>query len=203
MSGNTGVADDLFGASAVAHQCRTVHRVLRWRQAPPDSVFAHLHALTHPHTHVSSGAAHAMWADLPHDLVQLQSNGGETGTVFGRDRNDEPISPARLASLWLGPAFATEQRYLDIFEEYADHSAFRAATMLGYNHHDLNYWEHRMGKWGYLKFGDGDLSHRVLAPFNDRGLLETMLSVPEERRVDKYLYRRTLEDHPRVRLSDS
>lgn len=141
VSGSTGVADDLFGASAVAHQCGTMHRVLRWRQAPRDSVFAHLH------THVSSGAAHAMWADLRHDLVQLQSNGGETGTVFNRDRSDEPISPARLATLWLGPAFATEQRYLDLFDQYTEHSDFRAATRLGHNHHDLNYWEHRMGKW--------------------------------------------------------
>ena len=50
----------------------------------------------------SRGAAHAMWADLPADLVQLQSNGGETGTTFLRHRPQHVLTPRRLTELYLG-----------------------------------------------------------------------------------------------------
>ena len=66
--------------------------------------------------------------------------------------------------------------------------------LLGYDDYDLVYWEQRMGRWGWQKFCDGDFGHRVLLPFNDRRLLETMLSLPYPLRRDKVLFHRLLDD---------
>lgn len=196
-----GAARDVFVANELAHRLGMPHRVLRWRRADPASTFGRLHAATYPVTTVSHGAAHAMWADLPHDLVQIQGNGGEIGTVFGTSRPPGRLTPALAARLWLGRAFADLPRYQEIFADYLAHAQLDEARLHGYSHHDVLYWEHRMGRWGWTKFLAGDLSHRVLPPFNDRRLLEIMLSLPEEQRIGKTLYDRVLQGAPLLQVA--
>src|SRR5699024_3388102 len=50
---------------------------------------------------------------------------------------------------------------------------------------DQHSWEHLTGD-----FREGDLAHRVMLPFNDRRLLEIMLSLPPRARADQVLVRR-------------
>src|SRR5690606_17190734 len=83
---------------------------------------------------------------------------------------------------------------------YVEHAAMTPDRLLGYDHHDLFYWEQRIGRWGWQKFVDGDLGHRILLPFNDRVLLETMLSLPYPQREAKVLLHRLLDEEPRARL---
>jgi hypothetical protein len=197
-----GAAEDVFVANLLSYRLGLPHRVLRWRKAPEGSVFADLHRMTYPVSYASQGAAHAMWADLPHDIVQVQSNGGEIGTVHMRVRNTRPITPAKAASLWLGPAFSEHPTYLEIFASYLEYAQFTDERLLGYDHHDLMYWEHRMGRWGHRKFLDGDLSHRIMVPFNDRRVLETMHRLPEAQRVAKALYTAVLDAAPALQVED-
>jgi hypothetical protein len=142
-----------------------------------------------------------MWADLPHDLVEIQSNGGEIGTRSTRPRRPTPLTPGKMAALWMGDDFAERRPYPEIFEDYLAHTQMTEDRLLGHDHHDLVYWELRMGKWGWTKFLLGDFSHRIMLPFNDRALLETMLSLPEEQRITKVLYGRVLEAAPLLRLT--
>ncbi|WP_202879532.1 hypothetical protein [Serinicoccus kebangsaanensis] len=190
------VADDLFVPNRLAAGLGVPHRVLRWRQAADGTVFDRLHRATYPLRRASHGAAHAMWADLPGDIVQVQSNGGEIGTTNTRARTDEPISPSALAALWLGPMARDVPGFAPIFADWAEHAQFRDDRLLGYDRHDLFYWEHRMGRWGHRKFLDGDLGHRLMLPFNDRRLLEIMHRSPIEQRVGKELYARVLDGRP-------
>ena len=191
---------DVTGASAVAHQLGVPHRVLRWRNPPAAGTFDVLHRRTYAPLTPSRGAAHAMWADLPRDVVQLQSNCAETGTVFLRHRTDEPMSPLRLARMMMNATQGLEDLAEAMYGDYLDHAQLSRERLLGYDHHDVFYWEQRIGRWGYQKFVDGDLGHRVLLPFNDRVLIETMLSLPEEQRAAKVLFERVWTMEPRARL---
>lgn len=58
-----------------------------------------------------------------------------------------------------------------------------------------------MGKWGYQKFQDGDFSHRMLLPFNDRGLIELMQSLPYAERESKVLLHALLATVPALATS--
>lgn len=193
---------DVTGASAVADQLGLPHRVLRWRQPPPGGAFDVLHRRTYDPLVPSRGAAHAMWADLPRDgsLVQLQSNCGETGTTFIRHRTAEPLSPLRLARMMMGTDEGLEDLAGQMYGGYQDHAEMTVGRLLGYDHHDVFYWEQRMGRWGWQKFTDGDLGHRILLPFNDRVLLETMLSLPYPQREAKVLFARVLDEQPAAQL---
>lgn len=197
-----GAARDVFVANELADRLGIPHRVLRWRQAKAGSTFGRLHRATYPVTRVSHGAAHAMWADLPHDIWEIQGNGGEIGTVFRVNRPAGPLEPAKVATMWLGRAFERHPRVLSIFEDYLEHAQLEDERLRGYDHHDVFYWEHRMGRWGWTKFLDGDLSHRIVPPFNDRRLLEVMLRLPEQQRVSKALYARVLHGHPLLQVDD-
>lgn len=192
---DSGAARDVFVANLLAYRTGLPHRVLRWRTADPDSAFARFHRATHPFGPISQGAAFAMWADLPHDIIQVQGNGGEVGTAFGT-RTPSAWSAAKAAGMWMGRQFEQDAQLAEVFEDYLDYTHLETGLSYGYDHHDLFYWEHRMGRWGWRKFLDGDFSHRVVPPFNDRSLLELMLALPEPKRVQKSLYEEVLHRQP-------
>ena len=202
---DAAVTRDVFGASELAFRAGLPHRLVHWR-TPEDcwlpqraQAFREAYDRSWPEKQGSVGAAYSMYADLPHDFVELQSNLAETGTTHTRTRTDEPISPRRLAELWLGKVFADHPQYHDDFAVLIDAVDFSAPALRGHDHHDVFYWEHRMSRWAARKFQEGDMSHRVLLPFNDRGLIETMLSLPQPMRAAKVLYGRLLDEVPQVR----
>ena len=196
---------DVAGARALAATAGIPHHLLFWRtpescaQTGRAAIFRAAYDLTWPEKQGSVGAAYAMYADLPHDFFELQSNLAETGTTHTRERTAEGISPQRLAVLWLGRAFARRAAYRPAFADFIDYAEFSADRLMGYDHHDVFYWEHRMSRWAARKFQEGDMSHRVLLPFNDRRLLETMLSLPEPLRAAKVLHSRFLDEFPELR----
>lgn len=191
-----GAPTDVFTANALAAAVGVQHRVLHWRQPAPGSVFEEIYDRTYPVRRGSTGAAHAMWADLPHDIVHLQSIGAELGTTFYTHRTQDPITPERLLQIVtnrtdLDPALARAA-----FGDYLDYAQFTAGAIGGYDYHDVFYWEQRMGKWGYQKYQDGDFAHRMLMPFNARGLVETMQSLPYRQREQKVLLEALLATVP-------
>jgi len=58
----------------------------------------------------------------------------------------------------------------------------------GYNILDLFYWEHRMGSWQAQSQLEGDIIHETFTPFNNRELLDIMLSVDVKQRckINRY-----------------
>lgn len=196
-----GAPLDVFTANALANAVGVPHRVLRWRQPAKGSVFAEIYDRTYPVRRGSTGAAHAMWADLPHDVIHLQSIGAELGTTFYASRPGVPITPERLLEIVTGRGDLPEQMARDAFGDYLDYAQFRQSAIGGYDYHDVFYWEQRMGKWGYQKYQDGDFSHRMLMPFNARGLIEIMQSLPYRQRADKVLLAAMLATVPM--LADS
>ncbi|USQ76318.1 hypothetical protein [Ornithinimicrobium cryptoxanthini] len=191
-----GAADDVFEANAIAFGVGVQHRVLRWRRPRRGSAFDEIIARTYPVQRASTGAAHAMWADLPHDIIHLQSIGAEVGTTFFTKRPEGPITADRLLEIVSTRADLGQEMARAAFGDYLDYAQFTHEAIRGYDPHDVFYWEQRMGKWGYQKFQDGDFSHRMLLPFNDRGLIELMQSLPYPQRESKVLLHALLATVP-------
>jgi hypothetical protein len=55
--------------------------------------------------------------------------------------------------------------------------------VLGYDELDLFYMEHRMGNWQAQSQLEWAIVHEVLTPFNNRELIDLMLSVPVKYRI--------------------
>lgn len=191
-----GAAEDVFEANALAYAVGIPHRTLRWRNPAKGGVFFEIVQRTYPVRRPSVGAAHAMWADLPRDIIHLQSIGAELGTTFYTDRPEVPISPAALLRIVSNRSDLPDSMARTAFADYLEYADFTEAAIGGYDFRDVFYWEQRMGKWGYMKYQDGDFSHRMLMPFNSRGLIETMQSLPYPLREGKVLLRELLATVP-------
>lgn len=179
---------DLFEASAWASLAGLGHLVLRWRVPGREEPLAQAWRRMFPVHPASVGSANSMYAGLPRTLIQLASNLGEIGTTNPMPRRPGELTPHRMAQLWQSPPFAAAHDYDAVFAEYREATALTPRDLAGYDGHDLFYWEHRMGAWGVRKYAEGDVGHRVMLPFNDRALLETMLSLPVAHREEKTLF---------------
>ncbi len=57
-----------------------------------------------------------------------------------------------------------------------------------YEHTDLYYWEVRMSSWGMLVTTSLDICHRLTFPFNNRELINMLLSMPRDRRLKDQMH---------------
>ncbi len=57
-----------------------------------------------------------------------------------------------------------------------------AEPKFNYEHTDMYYWEVRMSSWGMMVTQSLDICHRITFPFNNRKLVELMLTLDREKR---------------------
>lgn len=125
---------------------------------------------------------------MPPGRVSLRGTVSEIGRQFYRSRGFDKttITAEDLAGL-----YGTRTPFArDAFQEWLDD--------VGPVRHDLLdwfYWEIRMGSWAARAYTENDIAQDLLAPFNCRLLLATLLGVdPAHRRPPRYeLYRRVIE----------
>lgn len=174
---------DVMGANQLAFEAGVRHKVLRWAPGQRSKEFDALFDRTWPDGGQAKPVARCMYEELPRNFYELQSTVAETGTAFYRGRKTAEISSVRLAALWQGATVGSMEEYHREFADFIDYAQFTAEDLLNIDYHDAFYWEHRNTCWAANRYHEGDLGHRVLLPFNHRGLIETMLSIPfEERR---------------------
>lgn len=70
-----------------------------------------------------------------------------------------------------------------IYEAYMKKFDLEEAKF-NFEHTDLYYWEVRMSSWGMMVTQSLDLCHRITFPFNNRKLVELMLTLPREKRIN-------------------
>ncbi len=68
-----------------------------------------------------------------------------------------------------------------IYKEYMKKFDLESAKY-NFEHTDLYYWEVRMSSWGMMVTQSLDICHRITFPFNNRKLVELILSLPREKR---------------------
>lgn len=72
-----------------------------------------------------------------------------------------------------------------IYEEYMKKFGLME-SQYNYEHTDMYYWEVRMSSWGMMVTQSLDFCHKLTFPFNNRKLIELMLTLPREyRKSDK------------------
>lgn len=186
---NPGKAsDDLFGANEAAFNAGYQHRVIRWTPFIHSDRFDSIYNETWPRGGQSPATARALYEELPRGFFQLQSTIAETGTAFYKGRATKEISAYRLTALWQGSKIAEDNRFVSEFEEFIEYANFNENSLKNIDYHDAFYWEHRNTSWAANRYHEGDLGHRVLLPFNQRGIIEIMLSLPiEDRRSARIL----------------
>jgi hypothetical protein len=69
------------------------------------------------------------------------------------------------------------------FEEFCGLRDFNRSAMMNYSFYDLFYWEHRSGAWQALALQDWDAAQNTSILYNNRRLLQQLLSVPLEHRA--------------------
>ena len=127
--------------------------------------------------------------DIPEDVFIASGNAGEVGRCFyyKDGRPQARLGGATLADL---AGYPRNPVATEVFQ----HWLAGTPSGIGDNVLDLFYWEHRLGAWLGPGFTGYDTVRDVLAPFNHRALLATMLGVPVEyRRSPHQLFRRICE----------
>lgn len=189
-------ADDMYEANRLAWEFGLPHRVLRWGGRNRDEPFDRIFSATWPRLGQARTIAQAFYSQLPRDIVHFQSTIAETGTAFYKRRDATDISAKRLTYLWHGPAVVDEPGFVAAFDDFIEFSDFRPEKLYNLDYHDAFYWEHRNARWAANRYHEADLAHRVVHPFNQRGLIEAMLSIPVDNRSEKILLHRLVDRFP-------
>lgn len=111
--------------------------------------------------------------------LNVNGNGGEVGRNF-LDPNgtflNEPLTGDQIAAICKFPdsRFIKEQLTAWV-SDLASHDSSMPVL-------DMCYWEQRMGNWGAHYPAEQDIAVEEISPFNNRRIITTMLSVPDEYR---------------------
>jgi hypothetical protein len=147
------------------------------------------------HTTMTGGKiAFGMLGSYLSDRVVIKGNCSEICRCFYYNKgNHPPFIPVNqiidLEGGWRELPFACEA----ISEWYDKTKSVSEAT--GVDLLDLFYWEHRMGSWQAQSQLEQDIAQETYTPFNHRGLLEKMLSIPTSYRSAPHydLYKKLCE----------
>ncbi len=188
----TDMAEDVFEASRRAYKAKISHKIVELKPLDISSDFHKQYSSSFRLGARYPSLARAYYEDLPHDILSLVSTCSETGTVFYTDRSDTDISARCLASKFTTSKVKDNPDVIESFEEYIEHTMFTKEKLGGLDFYDVFYWEHRNAKWASLWYSEADLSHFTVVPFNQRTLIELMLSIPLEQRASKELLKRSM-----------
>lgn len=189
----TDMAEDVFEASRRAYKAKISHKIVELKPLDISSDFHKQYSSSFRLGARYPSLARAYYEDLPHDILSLVSTCSETGTVFYTDRSDTDISARCLASKFTTSNVKDNPDVIKSFEEYIEHTMFTKEKLGGLDFYDVFYWEHRNAKWASLWYSEADLSHFTVVPFNQRTLIELMLSIPLEQRASKELLKRSMD----------
>jgi hypothetical protein len=173
-SADVAVAAELCGIAGVPH-----HVI---RPQAPDADYMRAYVASTTNAHLDRRGAN-IWTTQAHfpGAVIINGNGLEIARCFYYPTGTHPaITSARqildLVTGWRNVPFVEEA--VTAWSK----SALDVCQDTGVDVLDLFYWEHRMGSWASQNFMESGIVHEIFAPFNNRALLELMLSVAVTRR---------------------
>lgn len=186
---------DLLAANEASFKAGVPHRIVRWDRDPTDDRFARMYRATFPAGGQAPQIARALYEGLPSGFVEFMSTAAESGSGFYK-RRDEPIRGASdLSRIYLGKDYDGKE-FIPVFDDYINWTDFREERFKGADPYDLFYWEHRMTRWAAVRYQEVDLGHRVLLPYNHRGIVEAMWKAPLEQRLNREFQKRLIQRFP-------
>lgn len=181
--------DDVFAASRTALKAGVQHLVFAVEPVDYASDFHKWYAASFPRGARYPSLARAYYENLPADCTILISTVAEIGTVFYKERSVARPTPETLAAKFTPSAAKNSPALLATMTDYIAETNFQPERFSGIDWHDLFYWEHRNSKWASLWYAEVDMTGFAIVPYNDRRLIEIMLSLPVKEREDKVLQR--------------
>ncbi len=134
------------------------------------------------------GFAAAARLQLPRHHVELQSMVAEVGTGFDR-RPAGPMDLDAVAAFYADEPLRSDPAVRATLAEMVALMQLEPGSTGELAWQDVVYWELRAGRWSVTRIQENDMAHRVLLPFNQRGLLEALMG-PRTPRPDKGAVRR-------------
>lgn len=120
---------------------------------------------------------HYLRADKDH-VVNINGNGAEVCRAYYGREVRQPTFSRVCHYLGYAPEDAFVQQALEGW--YTEARAF--ADQSGFHLSDLLYWEQRMGNWGAATPLEQDIAIEEFAPFNNKHLLSSLLTIQSHRR---------------------
>lgn len=168
------------------------HHIIDCRK-PMDKEFAELYENNTdiPHLHDWGFIANGMLTEYPSQRVAVKGNCAEIARCFyyksGKHNDISSVDDFEFMDDWNDIPFIKEQ-VSDWLVKIKD-----AKINMGYDLLDLFYWEHRMGSWQSQSQLEWDIVQEAFTPFNNRVLLDIILSVDSRYRSEPdYLFFKAL-----------
>lgn len=179
------VVKDVLAANELSFDLGFPHRIVELRRNVSEDDFVASYRRSFGKYPQHPTAAFAMRMQLPAHFYHLLSMLAETGTGFYKRRTEDSFDSRRLSYLYSRFEFGQLSEVIELHEELIDYASFTPSRLANFDYHDLFYWEVRAGRWAAARIQEADLSHRVILPFNQRGIVEALLAIPFEQRANK------------------
>lgn len=193
-SSNRHSYEDAMAANRLAALTNLRHLVIDVPTMSARSRFGLLYRTTFPTWARFANLAMGLYLNAPCRATLLLGVGAGVGTVHHARREERVISPELLSRTYARCSFGDDPRLHQEMAAWIAYDNFDVENLRGYDFWDFFHWEHRLSKWGAVGYSEYDLALTPATPFNSRRVLHAMLSLPEEDRRSKRLYRQLQED---------
>ena len=136
-----------------------------------------------------------LYEDHPHERLHIMSLVSEVGKALYRHKSKgflpNEVEPAVFAARYgINPR---SEFVIEAFRRSFETVGFRKDALFNYDFYDVFFWEFRCGVWATLKMMDYDTTTDTLSIYSCRRVLEKMLGVPLEDRLNCNLHRRAVK----------
>ena len=143
---------------------------------------------THSPLGIWPSAAKCYLINFPNESIHIRSTISEIGRVFYKNRT-YPTTANSLAQCYTNTEFKHDTELIGELARYIDYSNFNPSDFFNIDPYDLFYWEHRNSKWQNILCMEAEMASDVFIPFNNRHIIEKLLSVPIEDRINAKLHK--------------
>ena len=194
IAGDSVQERDAYFAKKVCDGLNIEHHILRVKPAPvtqDDCDFLKVFRRNTAYMRADRQGmiAKTLYEQHPKDCLHIKSNVSEISRAFYRKQAyllPNTIHPSMLSLLY---GIKSQSSFcINAFQDFIDTTNFKKRLIFNYDVCDLFYWEHRIGCWQSLQILDFDMSQDTLILYNNRYILNKMLSVTLRERRNNMLY---------------
>ncbi|WP_145914931.1 hypothetical protein KV708_15315 [Comamonas thiooxydans] len=196
-----GSVFDMFKASQLSNAVNIPHKLIHLKSTDYSSDFHKMYSISFKYGARHPSLARAYYEELPKNIKSLVSTCSETGTVFYKNREEKKITPEVLAKKFTTSKINNNPEIISEFDRYIDFTQMKSDLINEFDFYDLFYWEHRNAKWASLWYAEADLSHFTIVPFNQRNIIESMLSLSLKDRESKEIIKFFIKNNLGIKFS--
>lgn len=126
--------------------------------------------------------------EFPSNAIHIRSTISEIGRMFYGKRVSRRVSAEVLARAYTVTDFWSSDLVIGAMHGFIEQSSFDEKLFFNYDLYDMFYWEHRNSKWQNILCQEAEMASDVFIPFNNRRLIQLLLSVPPSARAAALLH---------------